>query len=242
MLDSLKLICFLFIGHSNMCGGCAPTIADTIPHDRIYLWGDEKGFYHGTDNHLFGATSGSPVLPFLKRMAILYPDYQFAGLKGAYSSAMVYQMVPGNEKHDLFFKRLSFARRQATIGGVVAMYGYVEGRNQDLAESFPRDFMRLLKEIRDSVGDPALPCILGRYETNNLRDPELERYRTFEKIIDEKIESLQHEKNIVLAPIRTMPTAYYCEDHHYNGDGYTIFAHDAAALYQINGFDRWFHE
>jgi hypothetical protein len=42
-----------------------------------------------------------------------------------------------------------------------------------------------------------------------------------------------------LTPIRPISKQYYCDDHHYTAKGYQIWAHDAAAIIQINNFDFW---
>ena len=75
-----------------MGGVCAAM--DTVPNPHVWMLG-KLGLINCTDKDFprTTGTSGSMVMPFLKRMALLYPGYNFIGERYA---------GPCNKARDLF--------------------------------------------------------------------------------------------------------------------------------------------
>jgi hypothetical protein len=230
------VITFLFVGHSNMGGYCASM--DNTPEPRVWLYSDKKGFYHGTDQNLLH-NSGSPIMPFLKRMALLYPDYHFCGV--SYSSiGLSIKNFFANKNDWYIIDRINILKEKSTIGGVILMFGFVEGLELKQVQELDINLKHLIEELRKASGNKTLPFIVGRYEKN------CDRVKTgilhnCADILNKKIESLENiDPFLKLTPIRMIPAQYYCDDHHYNAEGYRIWADDAAALIQMNHLDFWY--
>lgn len=233
-LDTLALIVvYLFLGHSLMEGGCT--------HDAGYSWlyGEEKGFYWGN--------SSEPVVAFLRDMRFRYPDstrFTFCGAVYNQAAMMITDMVPGQYFYDKMMRAIRSMKNQrgkrVVIGGIVLMFGFVEGQDRLKAENLGTDYLRLISRIRNATGNNYLPCIVCRYEENNLRDSVYAKYRKYEKTVIREIASLEsRDRFIKISPIRPIPKEYYCEDHHWIKEGYWVWADDGTALIQINHFDFW---
>lgn len=230
-MNPLYFIVFIFIGHSNMAGDCAGA-CDVPDNPHIWSYSQDKGIYHGTEK--------LPVKLFLNEISLRYPEYNFLGLNYQYPSSMVSEMRPGEYHYDKMMKDLAYLKTVATMGGVVSLYGFIEGSNQTLANTFVSDFMTLIYNIRKVVENDTLPVIIGRYEVNNQRLPEIAKYRTYENIVRNKLILLtKNDPFIQMSPIRDVPKEDYCVNHHWTCDGFKIWAHDAIAIYQANNFDFW---
>jgi hypothetical protein len=135
---------------------------DTAPIERVYFWGNEKEFYP------IKPMPFSPLRTFLREMSNRYPEYSFAGLCGAYPSAWASQWKPGFANRDMFYSRLSRAKQHCVIGGIVTMYGINDGEDRGRADAFYGNYMAIINEIRDSVGNKNLPVQTGESRSCNI--------------------------------------------------------------------------
>lgn len=230
-----SIITYFFIGHSNMSGYCATMDIETT--SNVWLYNDIKGFYHGTDKDLSN-NSGSPVIPFLKRMALLYPDYHFCGVKYS-SNGLTIEDFLTNKRNKYIFDKLKTLKKKSIIGGVLLMFGFQEGKDIQKVQELDAKCKLLIDELRKASGNRTLPFIFGRYEENGAKIlPHI--YHRHDDILIKKIESLEKiDPYLKLTPIRPISKRCYCDDHHYTAEGYQIWADDAAAIIQINKFDFW---
>lgn len=229
-----SIITYLFLGHSNMGGYCAQKDIESRPN--VWLYTDIKGFYHGTDDDLSN-NSGSPIMPFLKRMAILYPEYHFCGVKDARPGMMMEDFLTNkNDRH--IIDKIKILKRKSIIGGVILMYGWDEGGDLKTVQALDADLKRLIDDLRKASGNRTLPFIFGRYEENGGK--QYAQSHRWDDILIDKINSLEKiDPYLKLTPIRPIPKQYFCDDHHYTAEGYQIWAGDAAAIIQLNRFDFW---
>jgi hypothetical protein len=229
-----RMITFFFIGHSNMAGCCAKMDFESMAN--VWLYTDRKGFYHGTDKN-FSNNSGSPVIPFLKRMALLYPDYNFCGIKYAIHGMTIEDFLTKTDGNYIIDK-INILKSKSIIGGVLLMFGFVEGKDVKMVQELDTKLKQLIDELREASGNKTLPFIFGRYEENN--NKQVRYYNKYDDILVNKIQSLEKfDQYLKLTPIRPIPKQYYCDNHHYTSEGYQIWANDAAAIIQLNNFDFW---
>jgi hypothetical protein len=229
-----SIITYFFIGHSNMGGYCAQMDIETKPN--VWIYNDIKGFFHGIDSDLSN-NSGSPVLPFLKRMALLYPEYHFCGVKDGKPGFTIEDFLTG--KNDSYIiNKINILKKKSVIGGVLLMFGWDEGGDIKTVRAIDVELKRLIDELRKASGNRTLPIIFGRYEENGGKaNPQAHRW---DDILIDKIASLEKiDPYLKLTPIRQIPKRYFCDDHHYTAEGYQIWADDAAAIIQKNKFDFW---
>jgi hypothetical protein len=237
----LSLIVFIFCGHSNMNGHCSLQDTVKVPHVWIYRKGtfalaDDRD-YAGDNNE-----SGSPVLPFLKRMAILYPEYNFCGIKMASSCAQAWHRHAGDSHTKHLLKQIAeLKERGATFGGVVMNYGFIEGTDSAAAEKVDSSMNALLALIRSATENRDLPCIVSKYEINCNNALLWDTYHKWNETLIKRICGMEKKfHNVIVAPIRDIPKEHYCDSHHWTADGYRIFTDDATALYQMYGYDFWY--
>jgi len=229
------MITYFFIGHSNMSGYCAQM--DSMPMPNVWLYNTSKGFYHGTDKDMSN-NSGSPVMPFLKRMALLYPDHHFCGVKHTINGITIEDFTAnGNDR--FLIDKINTLKQKSTIGGVLMMFGFDEGESKRKVREIDANLKRLIDKVRMVSGNPTLPFIFGRYEENGDRNS-YTSYHRYDNILIKKINTIETmDPYLKLTPIRPISKSCFCDDHHYNADGYQIWADDAAAIIQMNKLDFW---
>ena len=230
-----SIITYFFIGHSNMGGYCAQMDVETGPN--VWLYTDIKGFYHGTDNDLSN-NSGNPVMPFLKRMAFLYPEYHFCGVKYSRPGMTIEDFL--SDKSDRYIiNKIKILKKKSIIGGVLLMFGFDEGGDIKKVQKLDVNLNHLIDELRKASGNRTLPILFGRYEENGGK--ENAQFHKWDDILINKIASLETiDPYLKLTPIRPISKRYYCDDHHYTAEGYQLWADDAAAIIQQNHFDFWY--
>jgi len=231
----LPMIIFLFLGHSNMQGYCAAM--DTIPNAHVWTYTAARGFFNCTDKDL-GSGSGSPVMPFLKRMAAQYPGYNFCGIKHA-SPCQQAMHILGEERHrECLQNQISQVRGKGTFGGVCLMYGVVENQFNNV-ETLDNELAGIIVFVRENTGVSDLPVILGRFEENGNHKTAAPMYK-YERRTVREIDSMPFKiAHLILAPRKPVPAAMFCDNHHYSASGYDLWAHDAVDLYIANNFDAW---
>jgi Carbohydrate esterase, sialic acid-specific acetylesterase len=230
-----SVITYFFLGHSNMSGYCAKMDVET--NANVWLYADNKGFYHGTDHDLSN-NSGSPIMPFLKRMAVLYPEYHFCGVKDA-RPGMTIEDYLANKNDTYTINKMKILKKKSIIGGVLLMFGFDEGSDLKKVQALDVHLKRLIDELREASGNRTLPFIFGRYEENG-SNGEYADFHRWNGILINKIDSLEKiDGYLKLTPIRPISRQCFCDDHHYNAEGYRIWAEDAAAIIQLNRFDFW---
>lgn len=235
-----KMISFFFLGHSNMGGYCSAL--DTTEHSRVWCWDKDKGFYHPRDpiKPRWTNESGNPVIPFLKRMALLYPDYEFCGCMYGCPCNQAWHILAEGGHRNYITKRLNELNEHTTLGGILLMYGFIEGQHQEEVKRLDTAIQNLITALRGIAGNPALPVILGRYEMLGKKVLP-ETYHRWDSLMLEKISAVgRYFPNTYLTPFRFVPAPYYCDDHHYTAEGYRIWSEDAAAIIQLCRQDFWF--
>ena len=222
-----------------MNGHCS--VMDTVSNAHVWIY-KNNSFYNGTDKDYGGDNneSGSLVMPFLKQMATMHPDFNFSGIKMASSCAQAFHRHPGDSRYDRCIKQIKELQdKGATIGGVLMMYGFIEGQNKESVDSIVIKTGLLINNIRFDVGNNNLPVIFGRYEENGdkIRCP---TYHNYDSLLICKIDSIPLLiKNTALSPYKPVPSNMYCDNHHYDENGYKLWANDAVQMIDEYGFNLW---
>jgi hypothetical protein len=236
-----KLILYIFIGHSNMQGyGGVP---DTVAHPRVWAYSTQKGFWNARDPVESSYYSPSPFMPFLKKMAGYYPDYYFCGIKVTMPGTPMHDnFLPGKPSYIQTTEMADALKDATTLGGILAMFGYVEGISDTLSASFDQDLKAILAGFRQDLKAPDLPMIIGRYEENGdtTAYPFYNKYRTR---IKAKLEGMQAADSIkhrvMLTPFQPVPKTMYFDSHHYSAEGYTLWSETAAEILHKSNWNFW---
>lgn len=239
-----KLICYIFVGHSNMEGyGGVP---DTIPDPKVWAYDTLIGFWNARDPVATSYYSPSPFMPFLKKMAELYPDYYFCGIKVTQAGmSMSSQFLPKMPKYAEVMRTIAPIKDSVTVGGIVAMFGWVEGASDSLSQRLDVDINAMLTSFRQDLGIPNLPLIIGRYEENaDTTYAPYKNFYTYRSRVISKLEMLQSEDSlqhrIMLTPFLPVPKTMYFDDHHYNADGYTLWSNTGAEILFNSNWNSWY--
>ena len=237
-----KLICYLFMGHSNMEGYGG--IPDTVTNPRVWAYSLKLGFWNAHDPVETTYDSPSPFMPFLKKMAVLYPDYYFCGIKVTQAGmSMSSQFLRNMPKYTEIMQTIAAIKDSVTIGGIIAMFGWVEGGSDSLSQRLDVDVNNMLSSFRVDLGIPNLPLIMGRYEENSDTSVFPQSYK-YENRIIAKLELLQSEDSlqhrIMLTPFLPIPKAMYFDSHHYNADGYVLWSNTGAEILYSSNWNTWY--
>jgi hypothetical protein len=169
-------------------------------------------------SNMTGYCQPKPVTPIIRKLG---PNY--AALNAAYHAAYVRDSLPKLFRSIELIKRLPNVK----FGGIVAMYGWSEGGNLECATNFTDDFSRLIGDIRNAIGNDALPVVLNQPDDNAIQEQSYAAYYKYSDIVAEQIRAM---KGVHLCPTAPMAKEFYCMDHHYNKQGYDIFASDAVRI------------
>jgi hypothetical protein len=236
-----RLIAFLFLGHSNMEGyGGTP---DTMTHPRAVTYLPTEGFVPARDPVSSRRNSPSPVMPFLKEMARLYPDYYFCGIKIVQAGLPMCKTFSKGMSH--FQKVVSLMDsigHRVTLGGMLTMFGFVEGISDSLSAAFYADATAMIQAYRDTLGIDSLPVFWGQYE-QNADTTAYVNYHQYRARIIEAIDSLPRGDILgrtLLTPEQPVPREYYFDDHHYNEDGYRLWGQSTAQQLHDRGWHAWY--
>lgn len=235
-----KLIYYLFVGHSNMMGYGGKM--DTVSHPRVWMYSLEKGFQNAHDPIETIFNSPSPVLPFLKRMAECYPDYYFCGVKITQAGLpMCDHFLKNKPKYKLLLQTVDSLKNSATLGGLLAMFGLVEGISDSLSQILCNDIITMFTLFRNDFDVSDLPCIIGRYEENSDKTvtPDYFKYEDRIKAQIELIPGADPLHKSALTPHEPIPKNMYFHDHHYNENGYALWSNTAVAIIRSNRWDYW---
>jgi hypothetical protein len=246
MIHTLTMVVFLFTGDSRMAGYCSTM--DTTTNSHVYSWSPSKGFYNCTDKNnknSFITQSGSMVMPFLKGMALRYPEYNFCGIEYGHPCGQAHHVYEEQQHRSFWESRVSamtaLKDSGVVLGGVVIMYGLVEAGEMTEIKNYPASMSRLVSFFREKTGNPLLPAIFPRwplYSSPNESDNKYHKYDSLMNASDESL--LMNISNSVHTPVRYLGKQFYCNmDHHETQAGYTILAQDAITMYQLFNFDFW---
>ena len=218
-----------------MQGYCAPP--DTIINEHVWSYEEKRGFFNCTDNDL--SHHASPVLPFLKAMAVQYPDYNFCGVVHASPCQQAFHILSEGRHRDCLINQINSVKDKGTFGGVLLMYGIIEGQFKPSVDLLEPEINKLVAFIRLQVNDNNLPIILGRYEENG-NAIELKDWFKYKKNLMCIINSMPNKINrLVLTPYQPVAANEYCDNHHYSTEGYRIWSEDAVKIIKENNLDSW---
>lgn len=184
-----KIVVYLMIGHSNMCG-MDYSHSDGLVHPRAwnYTWSTTKAWVAAKEtpgamrNGLAGRGSGGQSMPFLKGMTAAYPDYYFGVVTNASLSSTCRGENTGNNSSGMdpednrywkgarLYNEIVIAAKaiqaDVTLGGILCMLGTVEATRtpEAVCRSFSDDLAQLARDLRADLNSPALPFIMGEYE------------------------------------------------------------------------------
>ncbi len=236
-----RLILFIFVGHSNMTGYGG--VMDTVKHPRAWMYNQHNGTYwQACDPIETKRMSPSPTLPFLKKMAELYPEYYFCGLKvTSAGTPMCEHFLRGQAEYQMVLDVINSTKNETTLGGLLGMFGLTEGISDSLSQRLTVGVMDMLFSFREDFGAHDFPAVFGLFE-ENADTSVIPDYFTYSDRIIEQIAAIPGADTLnrsALTPYEPVPAVMYYDDHHYNKEGYELWSNTAAEILSQNGWDEW---
>jgi len=171
---------FLLLGQSNMAGhGCIRAgdpwqAGDRSPRPGVLVLGGQgsarsprpRGWTRWRPAahplHLNQRSAGFGLgLPFAARLleAALAP--RIGLIPGAWGGAGIDLLGPGSPLYENAVRRARLASRHGTLAGVLWHQGETDALHEPLAQSHAGKLTRLISRLRDELGAPELPILIG---------------------------------------------------------------------------------
>lgn len=227
-----RFVVFLLIGHSNMYGE-ARGVSFPI-HPRLWMrswrggdWQPARPRGHNGDE------DAGPEMFILTELAERYPDYHFGYIKVAKGGATVREdFMRGQGRYDAVIRNGQWAKQHATLGGVIAMLGFVEATSHGGWEQFQENIVTMMGQMREDLDEPDLPLVIGKFEEHAPGEkydlkPEVRRQMTED--IDALPSLLEHT-----AVVDT--DGPYRDDHHFTAEGMRLWGTRAAEILVERGW------
>lgn len=158
---------FLLMGQSNMSGYGELLPEDAIPVAGVYhiptigegdfSW---EASSHPIHNRLKSDRFGL-ALPFAKEYMKKHPGVSVGLIPLAWGGAGIDLLTKGTDTYKDALAKVQFARKRGKVKGVLWHQGESDTVNEELAESYERKLHQLISDIRNDLGDPQLPFIVG---------------------------------------------------------------------------------
>jgi len=212
------------------------------PYDSSWIPAMEKNGGPSTGkpdgyNGLTPRGTGGPCMPFLKAMISRYPDYYFGIVTNAITTACVRMTVASSTGDENNYTKgygvryteiISFAKKikgQATIGGIICMFGEPEvGNTGNATQTFAADIIRMVADMRSDLGMPNLPFIIGCYEEG--ATGQFAVTTTKGAAVSKAIKTLPD--SIPYCDTVSSKGCAMLDDHHYSTEGQQLWATRAA--------------
>ncbi len=202
---------------------------------------------------------GGPSMPFLKGMVQQYPSYYFGIITNALSCATVrivtgdtitgvtlsdidsYSKSGGGNRYKEIIGLAQKVKNDVTFGGIICMLGLTEVRDGTQAgvSTIKSDFVQLVSDIRNDLGLPNLPFLIGHYEmgATGVFSPTSPLGPSVVRAIDSLPNAIAYCDTISDPGGPKYGSQYYRDDHHYTTLGQNLWATNAVACIVKHG---WF--
>lgn len=247
-----SFLVFICMGNSNMSGRVA--VSDQEVHPRLWRYHIPCGINgEPTEEQLHtwtpardpicGSGGGGPGMPLLKAMIDAYPDYYFGIMQHSGSGSKHYtcrdQFQKGKDGYGTILGAAMRERAEVTFAGIIAMLGDVEVQSTsgfsswDHINNFASDIASMVSSLREDLALPAgqLPYLHTEIPYGEgLWDPATDECTTLREQIDQIPALIPHSAVISSEGITLK------DDHHYNYNGYLMWADKVVELVAENGW------
>jgi hypothetical protein len=174
-----RLHVYLLIGQSNMVGRDRPRPLDRRTQPRILMLGTDLQWAPAADHlpHEEGACKGvGPGMSFARRMAERAETATIGLVAAAWGGTPISRWVKGADLYEKAIALARFAQRDGVLKGILWMQGESDSCNLQLATSYRAKLVRLIGDLRDELGAPGVPFLIG--EIGQFEHPDFPHYQT----------------------------------------------------------------
>ncbi len=156
---------FLLIGQSNMAGRgkIEPSDREVIPHvfmlNKEMVWVPAVDPLHFDKPDIAGAGLGRS---FAKVLVAAHPSVTIGLIPAAFGGTSLEEWKPGGPPYQDAVRRALQAMKSGTLRGILWHQGESDADTRELAESYPKRFVEFIRHIREDLGLPNVPVIVGQ--------------------------------------------------------------------------------
>jgi hypothetical protein len=236
-----SFIVFLFVGHSNMTGrdrvaldtAESPFLWNCLlnrPPQLAWIPAREPLHIENPPDQEFGC---GPGMPFLKALGIAYPGYYFGIIQNSNSGYCVQgNFRRGKDAYDEEIGAASLFAGTVTLGGIVAMIGWVEAEDGSVAANpfrFAFQESCMVAEMRSDLQKPDLPFVIGEFENGASSPLAVDRDTVAAQIF-------ATPARITNSAIVSSEGMTYTDDHHYDCSSQKVWGERAARVLVDHGW------
>jgi hypothetical protein len=155
---------YLLIGQSNMVGRDLPGPEDGQTHPRILMLGTDRRWAPASDPlpHEEGASKGvGPGMSFARVMAVRNEAITIGLVAAAWGGTPIARWSKGADLYEKAVVLAKAAQRDGVLRGVLWQQGESDSYTQELAQAYQGKLVRMIQALRDDLGLPNLPFIMG---------------------------------------------------------------------------------
>jgi hypothetical protein len=166
-----SMMVFICVGNSAMSGRDQTPDRTTNPHLWKYEMSPakydwllaEEPICVDDPNNTLSSPKGGPIMPFLKRLAVLYPNHYFGIMQLSHSGwTLQGHFNQGSAEITSLITKANLLKPNVTIAAFVSMLNLVEVQNNDTA-NYLQKVTAMVANVRTQLGLPDLPYIHAGY-------------------------------------------------------------------------------
>ncbi len=170
---------FLLMGQSNMAGRGLLEDVEPIRDERIRVFQDGRWAVAEEPLHHDRPTAGIGLaMSFARTMLDADPDTDIGLVPRAVGSTPLERWMPGADLYEGAMAAACEAAREGTIKAVLWHQGEHDSKSEADASSYLQRFTTMVRTLRERLGTPSLPVILGELGAYLVARPDFPHYHT----------------------------------------------------------------
>ena len=218
---------FLLMGQSNMAGRGLLEDVEPIRDERIRVFQDGRWAMAEEPLHHDRPTAGIGLaMSFARSVLDAEPGKEIGLVPRAVGSTPLERWMPGA---DLYEGAMAAARKAAEDGAIKAVLwhqGEHDSKSEADASSYSQRFADMVTTLREQLGAPLLPVILGELGAYLSKRPDFPHYRTVNAELRKVPDALPHSAFVSAEGLTDKG-----DDLHYDARSLRIFGERYAAAF-----------
>ena len=184
---------FLLMGQSNMAGRGLLEDVEPIRDERIRVYQDGQWATAEEPLHHDRPTAGIGLaMSFARTVLDANPGTDIGLVPRAVGSTPLERWMPGADLYECAMAAAREAARDGTIKAVLWHQGEHDSKSEADASSYLQRFTAMVKTLKEQLGAPSLPFILGELGAYLSERPDFPHYRTVNAELRKIPDALPH--------------------------------------------------
>lgn len=156
---------FLLIGQSNMAGRGKIELSDREVIPQVFMLNKEMAWVPAVDPLHFDKPEIAGVglgRAFAKVLVAANPSATIGLIPAAFGGTSLEQWKPGGQLYQNAVRRAHQAMNSGTLRGILWHQGESDAETNEFAISYPKRFVEFIRRLREDLGLPDVPVIVGQ--------------------------------------------------------------------------------